>query len=175
MNTTDPKIIEQNFEKAKNDLQRALDSQIVSIKELGMTVSEPSLAYDEAPMARRAVSATSEQISASVHWWGVDIVMNEKLTQDIISGITGTGAIGGLIASALGAAGVVTGGIATVIGAGIAAVVALKIAQIKITDNGNGVHWPITWLQWAALLAAVPAGPAGILAAGAVFLHPIRN
>jgi hypothetical protein len=176
MSTTDPKIIEQNFEKAKSDLKVTLDSQINALKEMGIAVNEPSLAYDDAPMAKRtAARGAAEQITASVHWWGVDIVMNEKLTQDIISGVTGTGTIGGLIAAALGAAGVVTGGIATLIGAGIAAVVGIKVAQIKITNNGNGVHWPITWVQWAALLAAVPGGPAAILAAGALFLHPVRN
>lgn len=26
----------------------------------------------------------AEQVTASTHWWGVDIVMNEKMTQDII-------------------------------------------------------------------------------------------
>ena len=175
MSTTDPKIIEEQFEQSKKDFKATLDSQLATLKEMGIAVAEPSLAYDEAPMMRRAASGTAEQITATVHWWGVDINMNNKLTEDIISGITGTGAVGGLIASALGAAGVVTGGIATVIGAGIAAVVAIKIAQIKITNNGNGVHWPITWVQWAALLAAVPGGPAAILAAGALFLHPIRN
>ena len=176
MSTTDPKIIEQNFEKAKNDFKASLDSQIASLKEMGVAVTEKSLAYDDAPMAKRtAARGVAEQITASVHWWGVDIVMNEKLTQDIIAGVTGTGTVGGLIAAALGAAGVVTGGIATLIGAGIAAVIGVKVAQIKITNNGNGVHWPITWVQWAALLAAVPGGPAAILAAGAIFLHPIRN
>ncbi|MBE2258675.1 MAG: hypothetical protein H6942_00140 [Candidatus Accumulibacter sp.] len=129
----------------------------------------------DAVAAVAARAAPGEVITASTHWWGVDIKMNEKMTQDIITGVTAAGPVGGAIAAALGAAGAVTGGIATAIGAGIAAVVALKVAQIKITDNGSGVHWPISWPQWAALLASVPTGPAGIAAAGVIFLHPLRN
>jgi hypothetical protein len=121
------------------------------------------------------LGAGGEQIRVSAKWWGIDFVMNEKLTQDIISGVTAGGPLAGAIAAALGAAGVVTGGIATAIGAAFAAVFALKAAEIKIIDNGNGVHWPVSWVQWAALLAAVPGGPAVITAAAMAFIHPVRN
>ncbi len=121
------------------------------------------------------IAVESEKVSASIHWWGVDITMNEKLTQDIIAGIAGVGPLGGLVAGAFGAAGLITGGVATVIGAGFAAICALKIAEMKIIDNGNGVHWPISWAQWALLIAAVPGGPGAIVVAGLVFIHPVRN
>lgn len=127
-------------------------------------------------MQNFAITATQgEVVKASTHWWGVDVYMNEKMTSDIVNGITAAGPAGSAIAAAFGAAGVVTGGVATVIGAGIGAICAAKIAQIKITDNGKGVHWPISWPQWAVLVAALPGGPASVLAAGMVFLHPLRN
>lgn len=101
--------------------------------------------------------------------------MNAKLTDDIINGIAAGGALAGLISTAFGFLSFITAGMAGVIGAGIAAIVAAKVAQIKITNNGKGVHWPITWVQWAALVAAIPTGPGGIVAAGMLFLHPVRN
>jgi len=123
-----------------------------------------------------AVTASqSEVITAKTHWWGVDIHMNEKMTSDIVNGLTGTGAIATAVATALGAASVVSAGVAGVVAAGLAAVFAAKIEQIKITDGGAGVHWPISWLQWAALVAALPGGPVGVTGAGIVFLHPLRN
>jgi len=140
-----------------------------------MGVNLPSNNWVEGGCGDVAALSSGEQVSASAHWWGVDIVMNQKLTQDIIDGLTGGGALAGAITSALGAAGIITGGIATVIGAAIAGIVALKIAEIKIVNNGKGVHWPITWVQWAALLAAVPGGPAAVIAAGLIFIHPVRN
>jgi hypothetical protein len=130
---------------------------------------------DVGTRAAGLLGAGGEQISAHTKWWGVDIVMNEKLTQDVIAGVTAGGPLAGAIAAALSAAGAVTGGVATAIGAAFAAVFALKVAEIKIIDNGGGVHWPISWVQWAALVAAVPGGPAAITAAAMAFIHPVRN
>lgn len=117
----------------------------------------------------------AEHVDATVKWWGVDIKMNEKMTQDIVDGITGAGSIGSAVAAAMGGLSIITAGSATVIGAAIGIIVAAKIAQIKITDNGKGVHWPISWAQWAVLGGAVPLGPAGVAAAGMAVLHPLRN
>ena len=50
-----------------------------------------------------------------------------------------------------------------------------KIVQIKLTDQGEGVYWPISWLQMAAVTAAVPGGVATVVAAILVFLHPVPN
>lgn len=124
--------------------------------------------------AYNSVAAKGEKVTVTTHWWGVDIVMNEKLTSDITSGIAGAGSIGTLVGSAI-AAGTSVGPVGTVIGAAVGIICAAKVAQIKITDNGSGVHWPITWLQWGALVAAAPGGPASIAAAGMVFVHPVRN
>jgi len=46
---------------------------------------------------------------------------------------------------------------------------------MKIVNREKGVHFSITWLQWAAIVAALPVCPAGILASGAVFIHPVPN
>lgn len=117
----------------------------------------------------------SEKVTVNTHWWGFDINCNEKLTQDIVDGAIASGPLASAIAAALAAAGVVSGGIATVIGAAFAAAFALKVAEIKVVDNGKGVHFPVTWLQLAAVTAALPAGPAGIIVAIMAFIHPVRN
>jgi hypothetical protein len=117
----------------------------------------------------------AEHLTVQTHWWGFDINCNEKLTQDIISGTIASGPLATAIASALATAGVVTGGIATMIGAAFAAAFALKAAEIKLVDNGNGVHFPITWLQLAPVVSAIPSGPAGLITAIMVFIHPVRN
>lgn len=125
--------------------------------------------------APAALGDSGEQITVETHWYGITFVMNEKLTQDIINGTTAGGVLSGLIVSALGLAGVMTGGIATVVGGVVATVFAAKIAEMKIIDNGNGLYWPITWPQWAVLMASVAGGPTAILAAAMVVLHPLRN
>jgi hypothetical protein len=122
-----------------------------------------------------ATAATGEELTVETHWYGITFTMNEKLTQDIINGTTAGGVLSGLVVSALGLAGVMTGGIATVIGGIVATVFAAKIAEMKIIDNGNGLYWPITWPQWAILLASVAGGPTTMLAAAMIALHPLRN
>ena len=117
----------------------------------------------------------SEKVTIGRHWWGFNIKCNEKLTQDIIEGTVASGTLGTAIAAAFGAAGIVTGGVATAIGAAFAAAFVLKVAEIKIINNGKGVHFPVTWLQLAPVLLAVPTGPSGIVVAIMVFIHPVRN
>ena len=132
-------------------------------------VAMPMISAPDAPLAN------GEQLTVEAHWYGITFTMNEKLTQDIINGTTAGGALSGLIVTALGAAGVLTGGLATLIGAAVGAAFSAKVAQMKITDNGTGLYWPVTWPQWAVLLAACPAGPVGLLAAAMAVLHPLRN
>jgi hypothetical protein len=122
-----------------------------------------------------AGGASGEQISAETHWWGVDIITNEKLTEDIINGTVTAGALGGSIAAAFGVAGILTGGLATAIGAGLAVAFALKVYEMQLINAGNGVHWPISWVQWAGLLAGAAGGPVGITAAAMLWIHPGRN
>ncbi len=134
-----------------------------------------SIASASASVSANAAIAESEHMEVKVDWWGVDFIMNEKLTQDIIAGTETTGALASIIAGALGAAGVVTAGIATALGAGLAAAFIVKIAEISIINNGHGVHFPISWLQWGPLILSVPSGPGGITVASLVFIHPVRN
>ena len=115
------------------------------------------------------------QLRVNKHWWGVDFIMNEELTQGIATGAIVGPPLAALVAGGLALGSVITGPVAAVVGAGFATAMAAKIVQIKLTDKGKGVHWPITWIQWAGVIAAVPGGPGGIVAALIVFIHPLRN
>jgi hypothetical protein len=132
-------------------------------------------AADPSNIIQNTMAVDAENINAETYWWGVDITMNEKMTQDITYGTEAIGAIGGAIATALGGATILTGPVAAIFGLGLAVAFTIKIVEIKIIDNGSGVHWPITWLQWATLIPAAAAGPTGITAAAIVFIHPLRN
>lgn len=120
-------------------------------------------------------AAPSYKLDASVEWWGVDFVMNEDLTQAVATGAIVGPPLVALITSSLAVAGIVTGPIAAAIAAAFGTAFAAKIVEIKLVDGGSGVHWPVTWPQWAGLVAAVPAGPAAILGALLLFIHPLRN
>ena len=115
------------------------------------------------------------RLDVETKWWGVDFIMNEDLTQAIATGAIVGPPLAALFSSALAVAGIVTGPVAAVIGAGFATAIALKIVQIKFTDEGQGVYWPVSWIQWGGVIAAVPAGPGGVVAALIVFIHPIAN
>jgi hypothetical protein len=125
--------------------------------------------------AAAAGGGAGEQVSVDTYWWGIDIVCNEKLTSDIINGSIATGVLGGSIAAAFGVAGIITGGAATVIGAALASAFALKVYEMQLVDDGNGVYWPISWLQWAGVIVAAAGGPVGVTAALMVYIHPVRN
>lgn len=122
-----------------------------------------------------ALATAGDQLRVKKHWWGVDLIMNEELTQAIATGAIVGPPLAGLVSSGLAVASVVTGPVAALIGAAFATAITVKIVQIKLTDKGKGVHWPITWIQWAGVVAAVPAGPGGVVAALIAFIHPIRN
>jgi len=173
-NNANPEEAAANFEQLKENFKNNLDANIAQLQEMGVSLTSSTLATDVVAGAQMR-SRTAEQATVQLHWWGIEIDTNEAMTQNIVNGTTATGTVGGFIAAALGAAGVVTGGAATVIGAGLAAIFAIKIAQINIVNNGKGVRWPITWLQWAAIMASIPGGPAAIVAAGAIVIHPLRN
>lgn len=171
LQSTQETVAKQLFDESLADMLESVDNYQSLFEAMGISVDPGNRI---SPFSADALAA-GEEVSAETHWWGVDIIMNEKLTQDIIAGITTTGPVASAITAAFVSGGVITGPVGGVIAAGVAGIAALKIAEIKIVDNGSGVHWPISWLQWAILLAAVPTGPAGVLAAGAVFVHPLRN
>lgn len=118
--------------------------------------------------------ADAESFTITTNWWGFDMVMNEKLTQDIIAGTTAAPALSGLIVAAFGFAGILTGGLATLIGGAFAAGFAAKTFEMKLVDNGNGVHWPVTWFQLGGLVASTAGGIPGITAGLLLWLHPFR-
>lgn len=130
----------------------------------------PTLNYTEPPSAAdfaAAAAAQGDQLTVVSKWWGQDWVLNEKLTSDVVTGLEGLGALTEVIGGALGCG--------AVIAAGIAAAFIVQITEIKIADNGNGVYYPVTWLQWAALAEGVTLGPSGVCTAALVFLFPLRN
>lgn len=121
------------------------------------------------------VAPAAEHVSVSRHWWGYDIKMSDKLTEDIIQGVTGAGAIGSLVTSAFAAAATIPPPVGPLLAGAVGTACTLKVTEIKSVNNGNGVSWPITWPQFATLVAAVPGGPPAVAAALMVFVHPVRN
>jgi hypothetical protein len=164
MSTSTLEEREQMFQKDLNALRSAISK-----------VNPDEVSDDAIPTNNALLRGTAEAITANVHWWGFDINCNEKLTQDIIAGVTGTQALGGLIGGALAFTGVVTGGIAALLGAAFAAAFALKAEEIKLINNGNGVNFPISWLQLAPVISSIPGGPSTIIIAIMAFIHPVRN
>jgi hypothetical protein len=120
-------------------------------------------------------ASAGESFRVKKYWWGQKFIMNEKLTSDIVEGVEVSGGIAALVGPALLAAGAVTAGTAALVGAGLALVFIAKRAEIKMVDNGKGVYWPITWLQWGALAASAPGGPVTFSIAAAAVLHPFRR
>lgn len=121
-----------------------------------------------------AAAPAPGKIDASVSWWGVDIVMDEQFTQDVINGIQDVGSLAGGLTAALG---VVAGAaVATPIGAALAICVVAKVLEIRLMDtNHTGVHWPVTWPQWGIAALSAPGGPATFAAAAMVWFHPLPN
>jgi hypothetical protein len=160
------KLDVSNLEKFNNDPKSFLETAGIPI--IVDSASIQSSVYN-------SIGANVSGLSVESYWWGVDIEMNEEITQGIITGMIPAGTLGPLIASALATAGIMAGPLAALIGAAFATVFALKAAEIKLVNGGKGVHWPISWLQWGAVIAAIPGGPTAIVAAIVIFIHPIRN
>ena len=141
-------------------------------------VSNPRPTLEAAGIPTEEISpagAANWSCDVELKWWGVEFIMNEALTQAIAIGAVPVGVLGSFVAASMAAAGLLTGPIAAVAGTGFAMCVTIKVAQIKLVDQGNGVYWPITWLQWATVIAAVPLGPVGVAAAFTLVVHPLAN
>jgi len=108
------------------------------------------------------------------NFWGFDIIMDEDLTNDFAIGTGVAPALSSAIIGAFGAAGIVTGPVGAAIGGAFALAFAAKVAEIKIVDNGAGVHWPVTWVQLAPLVVTVGFPPT-LVAMILVFIHPFPN
>jgi hypothetical protein len=123
-----------------------------------------------------AAAPAPGKIDASAHWWGVDIVMDEQFTQDVINGVTDSGAIASALTPLLAPMAGVAAAAAGPVAGGLALCVVAKVVEIRLMDlSHTGVHWPITWPQWALLLASLGAGPVGLAAAAGAFVHPFPN
>jgi len=163
---------QNNFDNNLEFLKNAIDLRKYEIDTQSIDLDSNDLIFANAiPNSLN----TSESVIIKTHWWGIDIILNNKLTTDIIDGTAATGTVTTAIVAALGVAGLLTGGAATIMGGAVAAAFALKTAELKIVNNGKGVHFPVTWPQWGTLLVALPAGVAGIIAALLLFIHPLRN
>ena len=127
------------------------------------------------PAAQSFDSGASNPISVNTCWWGIEIVMDEATTQGIISGGIALGPLVSLIQAGLIVGGVLAGPVAIAFAAGTAAAIIVKAQEIRVIDNGNGVYWPISWLQWAALIPILPLGPASVSAWFVALVHPLRN
>ncbi len=112
-------------------------------------------------------TASSSGLTIQKKWWGQNWIMDETLTQNIVDGIEGSGAL----AEALGA----TLGVGEILALPIVLGLLTKVGAIKLADKGKGVCWPISWFQWAVLAASFPGGPAGIAVAAEGVLWPKGN
>lgn len=183
---------EQKFEKliAKfsshpSGLEEFMKNPGPALEQFGIEIPASIDQLDPSEMRGRIVSApivrtmtvagdSAEQVSVEKHWWGVKIILNEKLTQDVSSGLDWLKLLAPLIVGALGFAGLLTGPAATVVGAGAALVIGSKQLEVKVVDNGQGVYFPLLWPQIAVLFALGPFPPMEAVAA-AVSVHPVRN
>ena len=166
----DPAALQEFFKNPELVLQGAGIPRVGKVSEIGYR--EAALPEPE----RSPRGDESESIHIERHWWGLDFIMNKKLAEDIAPGTGAVGGLGALIghaaAVALGLAS--TGPVQALLGASLAAVFALKAVQIKVFDLGNGVHWLISWIQWASLLPLLPYGPAVFIPAATLLFHPLR-
>jgi hypothetical protein len=175
------KQFDEMYAKLKTNpskLQAFLSNPQPVLEAAGIPLVEASVAGRETSpkMGMAAAAATAQRkykLDVKKHWWGLDFVMNEDLTQAVATGAIVGPPLVALITSSFAVAGIVTGPVAGVIAAGFALGFGIKIVQIKLTDKGKGVRWPVTWVQWGTLAAAVPGGPATVLGAMILFLHPL--
>jgi hypothetical protein len=115
-------------------------------------------------------------VSVTRHYWGINIKMDEQITLDIERGVTGVGTLGRILATAFAQMEGFTGPVVAAVCAALAAGVVMKAGEMELVDrHRKGVHWPIGWPQWLAVIAAVPTGPPAILVATLVFIHPVSN
>ena len=133
----------------------------------------PSGAHRPALVQSDAVGG-GENLSVERHFWGVYVILNEKLTQDVMAGMDWMKTLGPMVTAGLVAAGALTAGVAAVVGPLIAVVIGAKYLQVKLVDNGNGVYFPLVWPQ-IALLIGLGAFPPMDLVVATVSVNPFRN
>lgn len=168
--------------KNLEDLMSQVSNSEEAAKEFAANITErlleaniPVIENYYPSLEQSLASLTNDGMSMTKHWWGVDLIMDETITNKIVNGLTSAGQITGPISTLFSAYCPPLAPFATAAAAGCAAACFLKKAIIQSVDNGNGVHWPMTWPQIATIVAAIPTGPAGILSAWMVFIQPFAN
>lgn len=121
-----------------------------------------------------ATAAGSSPVTVKVKWWGVDIIMDEMLTQQVAKGLLTAAQLSEQIAANMNSDSKGAAAVQAAIYA-IALACLEKTAETKSADKGSGVHWPISWVQWLAVLGAFPLGPPAILVQVLIFIHPAPN
>lgn len=166
--------LEDNPEVLKAFLANPMTAKIVS--KLGLAGGHDFVPPGpKLPSPPELPDTSNEKMWIKEYWWGIEIHTNEKLTDNIVTGVTTGGPLAAMIVAIFAASGVVTGGVGTALGAAFAAAFAAKQAEIKMVHNGNGVYWPISWIQWATVVAAAPGGPGALSLAIMAFIHPVRR
>lgn len=163
--TKDPAAMQAFLENPKTTLEQA---GIPSVENLITKYQSAQM-----PATRFFNEDQPPEITVDRSWWGLTFTMNETLTQNIINNQIPVEALGALIAGGLIIVGIAEG-IATVVGAAFAALLIIKYFELGIADHGNGVYWPITWLQWGAFVYP-PYDPLTIETKAAVLIHPFPN
>lgn len=166
-------MIKDKLSKDPVGMQAFFENPKIMLEQTGIPRVEDLITQYQSASEDMKFQSASEEIKVNTKWWGLDFIMNEELTQKIITGQIASEALAGLISASLLAAGIAQP-LAVAVGAAFAAILVLKYVELRIVDNGKGVHWPITWLQWAALILP-PWDVASLTVKGAVLIHPVRN
>jgi hypothetical protein len=125
-------------------------------------------------VAQAAAVGGGENLSVEWVWWGVKVILNEKLTQDVMTGMDWIKGLGPIVDPGLVWACVLTAVCAAIAGQAIALLISAKSAEVKLVDNGNGVYFPLLWPQIPVLIG-LGAFPPMEAVADAVTVHPFRN
>ena len=165
----------------ENPLPALCESDILLLQAIVLPVeAQSSLEVVQLKEANTAIGVSvpgndvTEPISVKWRWWGVDIIMDQETTEKISKGLFEKNSLGSMLTTALAAMGVGSV-IATVLGTVFALCFIEKSWQMKVTNKGKGVHWPISWIQWSMIICAVPAGPIAIALNAALYFHPVAN
>lgn len=116
------------------------------------------------------------QCRVTTSWWGINFIFNKELTDAVVLGLITVIELSEAVALACASAGVaVPAQVAAIAFSAFAVVCLAKALQIKYTDNGKGVYFPITWIQWSSIIASASLGPGTLVPMIAAVVHPFPN
>jgi hypothetical protein len=126
-------------------------------------------------------------VKVETHWWGVDIIMDEAMSVAVTHALDSDPndsapyqpslkALTSEMTTMFVNSPVVPNVLASVFALAFYTIFTIKWPEVKLMDaGGNGVHWPISWIQWAGLASGATGGPTLVIAAGMAFMHPLPN